>query len=123
MEARQGEGGFSLIEALVAMTVLSVAAATLLGAVEEHTRSVAAISERATALWIAENRLVELKLGVNELAQVMPADGREWWISTQSSDTADPDLMRVDISVGPTRDLASPLATLTGFVDRAAGAS
>ena len=118
---RGKDKGFSLIETLVAMTVLSVSPAVLLSAVEEHTRSIAAVADRATARWIAENQLVELRLGMEGSAGTARVSGRDWWIKTQASNTADPDLIRVDISVGPLPDRDAPLARLTGFVDKAAG--
>ncbi|MGV6848177.1 MAG: type II secretion system minor pseudopilin GspI [Marinibacterium sp.] len=120
--AQGPDSGFSLIEALVAMTVLAVSAATLLTTLEEHGRAHAAVSDRALALWIAENRLVEIELGLRDLQGVIIADGREWRVDTRFSGTADPDLARADISVAPVSGRASDLARLTGFV-RQAGAS
>ncbi|MEM9552520.1 MAG: type II secretion system minor pseudopilin GspI [Pseudomonadota bacterium] len=116
---RNKDDGFSLIEALVAMTVLSVSAGALLTAVEEHTRAVTAYSERATARWVAENRLAELRLGLSSLDDVVEAGGRQWRIALARTDTPDPDLVRVDISVGPLADRDATLARLTGFLDRA----
>lgn len=120
---RRTDSGFSLIEALVAMTVLSVSAVTILSTVEEHTRAIAAMSDRATARWIAENRLVELGLGLTDLAEVTHAGRRDWWVRTTLTDTSDPDLVRVDISVGPVGDRDQALARLTGFVDRSGQAT
>ena len=117
MQTRQPENGFSLIEALVALTVLAVSAGTILATVEEHTRAIAAVSERATARWLAENRLVELSLALSDLPEVSRAAGQNWWIATTRSDTPDPDLLRVDISVGRMSDRAAALARLTGYID------
>ena len=117
MQTRQSENGFSLIEALVAMTVLAVSAGTILATVEEHTRAIASISERATARWIAEKRLVELSLALSDLPEISSAAGQNWWIATTRSDTPDPDLLRVDISVGHMNDRAATLARLTGYID------
>ena len=115
----QSDGGFSLIETLVALTILAVSAATLLATVEEHTRAIAAVSDRATARWIAENRLVELSLALDDLQQVSSVGGQDWWIATQRSETPDPDLIRVDISVGQMFDRSAALARLTGYIDAA----
>ena len=117
MQTRQPENGFSLIEALVALTVLAVSAGTILATVEEHTRAIAAVSERATARWLAENRLVELHLALSDLPEVSRAAGQNWWIATTRSDTPDPDLLRVDISVGRMNDRAAALARLTGYIN------
>lgn len=123
MKMRNSETGFSLIEALVALTVLSVAVGTLLAVVEDHVRIQSGISDRALARWIAENRLVELGLGMEDLPDVTQSGGREWWVETTRSETPDPDLIRVDIAVGPGEDRGAMLATLTGFVIVPGGAS
>lgn len=115
---RRRESGFSLVEALVALVVLSVSAGTLLASLENHTSNIGAIEDRFTALWIAENRLVEMRLGIGDLSSVEWATGKSWWVSTDSRATSDPDLLRVDISVGPGADSDAVLAQLTGFVDR-----
>ena len=120
--ARQTDSGFSLIEALVAMTVLSVAAATLLSAVEEHTRTTAALSDRAVAQWLAENRLVERGLGLDTVEEVVTARGQSWRVLDEITPTSDPDLVRIDIAVEPLDGAGAVLARLTGFLDRAGGA-
>ena len=93
---RHSDSGFSLIETLVAMTVLSVSALTILTTVEEHTRAIAGISDRATARWLAENRLVELGLGLTQTEDTTRAGGKEWWLATDMTQTNDTDLVRVD---------------------------
>lgn len=115
---RRQETGFSLVEALVALVVLSVSAGTLLASVERYTNNIGAIADRATALWIAENRLVEMRLGLGDLPSVERATGRSWWVFVERKDTSDPDLLRVEISVGPGADDDAVLAQLAGFIDR-----
>jgi general secretion pathway protein I len=119
MQKRKLEDGFSLIEALVALTILAVSAGTLLAAVEEHTHAIAAISDRTTARWIAENRLIELSLAQEEIQENSSLDGQDWWITTERSETPDPDLIRVDISVGLMFDPSAALVRLTGYIDEA----
>ena len=121
MPVRASEKGFSLIEALVALSVLAVSASAILATVEEHTRAIAAISDRATARWIAENRLVELSLALKDLPDSSSFAGQEWWIATERSETSDPDLIRVDIRVGQMPDRLAALGRLTGYIDTAGG--
>ncbi|WBY09406.1 type II secretion system minor pseudopilin GspI [Sphingomonas sp. 7/4-4] len=55
------EAGFSLIEALVALAVLAIAAVGLMRTVESHIDSTRGLERRTAAMWVAENRLAELE--------------------------------------------------------------
>lgn len=114
---RSKDSGFSLIEALVALTVLAVSSSVLLSTTEGHTRSIKGISDRLVARWIAENRLVELTFPKAELPSVVQMAGSDWWVRTEFSETTDPDLRRADVSVGPMSSSEATLARLTGFLD------
>ena len=57
---RDGEQGFSLIEALVALAVLAIATVGLMRTVQTHIDSTRGLERRAAAMWVAENRLAEL---------------------------------------------------------------
>jgi len=115
----RSDAGFTLIEALVAMAVLAVGAIALLGAVERHVRLADGLIDRTAARWAAENRLSELSLGLAPDAGRSSMLGRAWRVVDESRATADPDLLRIDVSVyGPDqRSDADPVARLTGFVD------
>lgn len=114
--------GFTLIEALVAMAVLAVGAISLLGAVEAHSGRIGDIENRLAARWVAENRLTELRLGL-EVPEDVRLLGRDWRVGTDRIATTDPDLARVDIRVtaadGP--GAGAVLAVLTGFIPAEGG--
>lgn len=118
----QRDAGFSLVEALVAMVVLSVATLGLVRATEAHIETVRGLQDRAIALWVAENRLTELGLpGGASAATAAPAAeemlGRRWSVAVQSRGTDDPDLAQVTVAVTP-EGAGAALATVEGFVDR-----
>lgn len=115
---RAQDAGFTLIEALVALGVLSTAAVFLLAATQSHVTRIGMITDRKAALWVAENRLVELELGIPDLPSEVEALGHLWHISIERQDTSDPDLARVDIRVSPDGARSETAAALlTGFVD------
>lgn len=58
--------GFTLIEALVALAILAVAAAGIIGATERHIDTVSGLERRTAARWVAENKLAELSLTGND---------------------------------------------------------
>ena len=108
--------GFSLIEALVAMAVLAVAAVSLLGGTERHAIRVDEIEGRIAARWVAEYHLTALRLGLSP-APDSEMLGRAWRVETDRLATGDPGLDRIDLRVvaddGPSKDAV--LALLTGF--------
>lgn len=110
------EGGFSLIEALVALAVLAIATVGLIGAVEQHIDSTRAMERRATAMWVAENRLAELGIGAPGAATVRMLD-TDWRVATATTATDDPEIARVRVTVAEEGG-KTPLARLDGFLDR-----
>jgi general secretion pathway protein I len=116
------EAGFSLLEALVAMAVLAVAAAGLIRAAEAHVDRIGLIERRAAAMWVAEASLADIRL------QRRPAGPGVWHdsmagltfdVRTETAPTDDPELVRVMIGVRLDGQ-AGLLARLDGFAERAA---
>lgn len=113
----KGEQGFSLIEALVALAVLAIASVGLTRAVESHIDSTRGLERRATAMWIAENRLAELELR-SEVSEAQPVEmlGQQWQVAVTRTRTDDAEIHKVRVQVFQGNDKAA-LATLDGFVD------
>lgn len=112
--------GYSLMEAMVALFVLAIAATALLLATRAHIDGIGGLEDRVTAQWIAENRLAELML--NDPAaqsETVGMMGREWAVKVIKSATDDPDLMAVEIVVSRAGQ-PDVHARLTGFVDEGA---
>lgn len=108
------DAGFTLIEALVAMTVLALGAVSLLAATEGHTSRITAITDRTTARWVAENRLTELRLGLGQLADQTDMLGQDWQVTTTLTPTSDPGLQRVTVAVGQADTI---LVSLNGYAE------
>ncbi len=114
---RAAEQGFSLIEALVALLVLAIAAAGLVRAAEAHVDSIRNLERRAAAQLVAQNRLTELGLPP-EAASPPSVEmlGETWRVSVVERASDDPDLRVVTVSVTGPSDRA-PLVVLDGFRD------
>jgi general secretion pathway protein I len=114
--------GFTLIEILVALVIVSVSLMAALGAVGTLTDSAAGLRLRTLALWSAENRLSMIRVEID----------REWPpIGKRSSDcpqgnlklrcdeevfsTPNPFFRRVEVSVFEVNTTIPRLAKLTGF--------
>ncbi|WP_033921351.1 type II secretion system minor pseudopilin GspI [Sphingomonas sp. 37zxx] len=119
---RGEEAGFSLIEAMVALAILAIATVGLIRTTETHIDSTRGMEQRAVAMWVAENRLAELEIGLAPTDQVEML-GQPWRVAVRRTGTDDPEIERVRIEVFA-RDAsgrsASPLASLDGFLDAGA---
>ena len=117
MTAPASEGGFTLVEALVALLVLAIAATGLIRAAEAHVDSIRNVERRAAAELVAQNRLNEIALGDPAARRSSVAMlGEVWTVSTSETATADPDLRKIIVSVSGAKD-ATPLVSLDGFRD------
>lgn len=111
------DAGFSLIEALVALTVLAIATVGLVRTAETHIDSTRATERRMAALWVAENRLAELSAGAGAAGGAeVEMLGTRWRVATRAAATSDPAIERVTVVVTAAGE-ASPTATLDGFLD------
>lgn len=121
---RAGQGGFTLVEVMLAVAVLALAMVALgqtLGASAVAYRN---IDDTRRAYLVAADKLVEMQVyqqwpntGTDD--EVVTRGEQEWWIETKISAGPYPDTRRVDIDVGPMIDdqrkpLAYTLASLIG---------
>lgn len=117
---RADERGFTLVEVLVALVILAVASAGLIGAAEAHVDSIRAMQSRTVAQWVAENRIAELTVAGE--AQPRPYEvvemlGQSWAVQVASRTSEDPELLAMTISVAEAQ-AAAPLVTMDFFLER-----
>lgn len=113
--------GFTLLEVLIALVVLSLALTALVHAASVSTRDFGDLRERSYAGWIAANVLTELRMKERAPAtgrrdgQLRYA-GREWYWRLEIEGTQEPRIRRVDVHVYADAGRSDPRAQLTGFV-------
>ena len=90
------DSGFTLIEALVAMAVLAVAATGFIRVTEAHIDTVGRIEARAGGGWVADNALTETRLGLTPTSA--PLLGRSWRTTVVAGDSGDRDVAALTIS-------------------------
>jgi len=129
---KRADGGFTLLEVLVALAVLAMSLGAVIQAVGDYTRNQAYLRDRTFAEWVARNQLATVQLsgrwpsvGQQKGEAELPAAGtdtrgREWRWVMQVIQTAEADLRRLDIEVlpGDADDKAVPAARLSGFMER-----
>jgi general secretion pathway protein I len=118
-DAHAAEWGFTLVEVLVALGILSIAVLALLHVQGQSAAATSAVRDRLLAEIAAENILVEtvaapddLVAGVTEGESAVA--GQSWhWTQTIAA-TSDRDIKRIDVIVrGAAED--QPIAALTAF--------
>ena len=112
--------GFTLIEAMVALAILGIAAVGIVRAAEAHIDTLYGLERRAAALLVAENALAEAGLGLGAAiagGQEVTMLGSRWTIRIALSGSADPDLQLATVRVA-LAGRSETVVTLRGFVDR-----
>ncbi len=118
--------GFTLIEILIALTILAVALAAAGRATGSATDGARALKQRMLGGWVAQNRLNQTVIEANNGA--MPAVGEQTGEASQAGQTytwqqttssiADSKFRKIEIKVFANGDKNYALASLTGFVAR-----
>ena len=123
----QNSQGFTLLEVLVAMTVLALALLAISRAAGGFIDNQAYLRDRTFAQWVARNQLLKVQLsgkwpsvGEQKDEVEFPAERREWRWVMNTIQTSEKDLRRLDIEVFPAdaEDGEAPLAVLSGFMER-----
>lgn len=117
----KAEGGFTLLEVMVALAVFALLAAAVLSASDYALRQGGSLQQRLFAVWLADNQLSELRLqGVLEPGRQQLSrsfDGREWRLSQRLMPASDRRLMQVELEVRLGNE-PQVLHHLTGWLPR-----
>jgi general secretion pathway protein I len=115
--------GFTLLEILVALAVLSLVALAAVKASGNAVNNALYLKQQTLAHWVAMNKGAELELAEQWLAVgsrsgvAVMADTPWPWVVT-GQQTPDRDIRRAEIAVWAGREEGEPLATLTVYVGR-----
>ncbi|WP_040481517.1 type II secretion system minor pseudopilin GspI [Luminiphilus syltensis] len=122
---RNPERGFTLVEVMVALTVVAVALPALVFGLMQQIDGTAYMRDRSVASLVASNVLAEFRLIVaqEQTLSLREASGEVrmldrdwyWWMTSQATDV--PGFFRVEISVDETGDDdGTTLHTLTALI-------
>ena len=117
--------GFTLLELLVAVAILTIVALTSLSNNSTIISKNSYLREKTLAHWVAMNKAAELRLagvwltGKHEGVSIMAEQKWRWIISGKT--TPDPDIQLLNIEVRPEAEEGqTPLAALTMYLGRSA---
>lgn len=108
----RAERGFTLLEIIIALAIAVLGIAAVAKATGGAATVATETRERMLAVWVAGNRLSELRItrdwpgtGSNDMVRTM--GGRTWYLTQTVTATPDTDLHRVEITVytDPDRDV------------------
>lgn len=114
---RQQEQGFTLLEMLVALSILAVAALTLVRLDAFSLRTAGDLDDKSLAAMVAQNRAVELWTDaaaptIGASTMVVENGGRAYRIQQQVARTADAALLRIDLRVEAVAGRGQALLTM-----------
>jgi general secretion pathway protein I len=125
MRGTAKQRGFTLMEVLVAMTILSLSLLAVIKVVSEVSTSAMQLQDKTYAQWVALNKVAEMRLqttwppvgksdGDSDLA------GRTWHWNMEVKSTDDKDVHKLEVSVNPEsdKDNAVPTVSVTAFLGR-----
>ncbi|WP_367109111.1 type II secretion system minor pseudopilin GspI [uncultured Psychrobacter sp.] len=125
------EAGFTLIEVMVALAILAVVAVAASRASSAYLNSVDVLRTRTLAHFVAQNAAADLRIQDTWLTanttQTIDAQGRQWQITMNTSDTITPALKEINISVAPiidgqTRAAVTDIDVMIGDAEQEIGA-
>ena len=112
--------GFTLIEVMVALTIVAFSLTAVAASMNQMIDAANAMRERTYASWIAQNKIVEMRLA-NTMPEVSTTSGdvdyanSTWSWRAVVSETGIENFMRVDVSITHL-DSEYTRRTVTGFI-------
>jgi len=118
MRAGLQQRGFTLIEVLIAMLVLSIGLMAVIKVVSQVSISANQLRDKTYAQWVALNKVAEMRLqttwpatgktdGVSDMAD------RRWHWSMQIKNTDDKDVRKLEVSLSPDSEKNDEVSTVT----------
>jgi general secretion pathway protein I len=103
---RARRGGFTLIEVLVALAIVAIGMAAVMGALTSSANTISYLRDKTLAQWVALNQIANLRLsGQQPPTGSSTGDtdfaGRSWHWRQEVVATEVPGVERIDISVRP----------------------
>ena len=112
--------GFTLLEVLVALAVLTMGLGTVIKVAGSQASQLAYLKDKTIALWIANNKVNNVQLnkwpstGTSSGHEFMAS--QEWQWKLKVSNTADKDLRRLDVEVKRAKEEGEPVIRFISFV-------
>ncbi len=113
-----GQGGFTLIEVVIALLIIALAMAAIIRTTSTSTLNTAHLRDKTFAHWVALNKMAELRLAgtfpeIGTKTDDAEMAGEKWAITIRVNKTPDKNIRRIDVLVRREKD---PKDTSVDFV-------
>lgn len=115
--------GFTLIEVMVALTIIAISLGALLSTSGSQASNVTYLKQKTLAHWVAVNELTQIRIGkefpdVGDKKGSTKMAGFEWhWVRTTKK-TEDPNALEVTFTLYTDEDHSKNLTSLIGYATR-----
>ncbi len=120
MIRRKRQRGFTLMEMMVAMTILAVGMGAIIQASAGAARNASVLRNKEVARWVALNKLTEMQVLQEWSSQGKKGDVEmlktRWYWQARIRKVEDPDLRRIDVEVRLDPNSDSYIYSVTGFI-------
>lgn len=112
--------GMTLLEVMLALVIMATSGLAVMNSASEALNNQAYLEQKTFALWVASNRLVDLKLQEQWPSASWKYDSEElagntWYLRYQTLSTGDSNFKALDIEVS-TKKEGTPLAYIRTYI-------
>lgn len=117
--------GFTLLEVLVALTIISLSLGALISTSGSHASSAGYLKQKTIAHWVAMNEITQLQVekewpGKGDTKGSSQMAGAEWYWTRTVKETEDENALQVEFRIYLDEDRESSLTRLIGYLSRPA---
>ena len=115
--------GFTLLEVLVALTIISLSLGALISTSGSHASSAGYLKQKTIAHWVAMNEITQLQVekawpGKGDTKGSTQMAGAEWYWTRTIKETVDENALQVEFRIYLDEDRESSLTRLIGYLSR-----
>ena len=115
--------GFTLLEVLVALTIISLSLGALISTSGSHAGSAGYLKQKTIAHWVAMNEITQLQVekawpGKGDTKGSTQMAGAEWYWTRTVKETEDENALQVEFKIYLDEERESSLTRLIGYLSR-----